>query len=98
MWLRDFFSKHFPNCRTMTYGYNASLRSKSVHTILDFSRTFLRALQEVRNSDMVRVVIVHIYYELGFNSMGRNQGGRCSSSAMAMAESCWRTYIAYTVK
>ena len=59
MWLRDFFSKDFPNCRTMTYGYNASLKSKSVHTILDYSRTFLRALREVRSSDQVGAARVY---------------------------------------
>ena len=30
-----------------------------MHTILHYSRTFLRALQEVRNSDMVRVAMAY---------------------------------------
>ncbi|KAI5778075.1 hypothetical protein EDC01DRAFT_675361 [Geopyxis carbonaria] len=52
MWLRDFFPKHFPNCRTMTYGYDSGIKSNSIYKLVDYSRTFLRALEKVRKSDM----------------------------------------------
>lgn len=48
MWLRDFLPQHFPDCRIMTYGYDASLKSKSVHTLFEFSRKFLQALVRLR--------------------------------------------------
>jgi hypothetical protein len=53
MWLKDFFSEVFPSCRTMTYGYNADLERKSVHTILDYCRKFLSELQSIRKSEEV---------------------------------------------
>ncbi|KAA8909385.1 hypothetical protein FN846DRAFT_918147 [Sphaerosporella brunnea] len=51
MWLRDFFPQHFPNCRTMIYGYNASLKTKSVHRLQDFTQEFLHALKRLRSSE-----------------------------------------------
>jgi hypothetical protein len=53
MWLRDFLRKDFPNCRTMIYGYNSKLQVNATHTILDFGRQFLHALDLVRQSETV---------------------------------------------
>ena len=53
MWLRDFFSKDFPSCRTMIYGYDANLRSQSVYKILDLRNDFLAAISQARHSEEV---------------------------------------------
>ncbi|KAF8538014.1 hypothetical protein BDD12DRAFT_886375 [Trichophaea hybrida] len=37
MWLRDFLAEDFPNCRTMTYGYNSKLESMGIHQIIDYN-------------------------------------------------------------
>ncbi|KAF8246979.1 hypothetical protein K440DRAFT_661715 [Wilcoxina mikolae CBS 423.85] len=48
MWLRHFLSEDFPYCRTLTYGYNADLRSKSRHLLVDYCRRFLTDIQDLR--------------------------------------------------
>src|SRR6266480_4618293 len=54
MWLRDFLSKDMPCCRTMIYGYNAKLSSRSIDTILDYSRGFLEEIKSIRRSKEVK--------------------------------------------
>ena len=61
MWLRDFLSKDMPRCRTMIYGYNAKLSSRSIDTILDYSRGFLEEIKNIRRSKEVRFL-----YHSGF--------------------------------
>jgi len=54
MWLRDFFSKDLPNCRTMIYGYNSKLKSHGVDTIMDYGREFLEGIKRVRHTKELR--------------------------------------------
>ncbi|KAA8904868.1 hypothetical protein FN846DRAFT_907600 [Sphaerosporella brunnea] len=66
MWLRDFLSKDFPNCRTMTFGYNADLKDQSVHRILDYCRRFLKDLEYIRQSqEEARRPIIFIGHSYG---------------------------------
>jgi hypothetical protein len=53
MWLRDFLSKDLPQCRTMTYGYNAKLSSHGVDTILDYGRELMEEIKKIRNTKAV---------------------------------------------
>lgn len=41
MWLRDFLPTIFPNCRIMTYGYNANVVFGSMGTIRTHAKYFL---------------------------------------------------------
>ena len=54
MWLRDFFSKDLPYCRTMIYGYNSKLSSYGIEKILDYGREFMEEIKNVRNTREVR--------------------------------------------
>ncbi|KAA8901295.1 hypothetical protein FN846DRAFT_781305, partial [Sphaerosporella brunnea] len=47
MWLRDFFSKDLPTCRTMIYGYNSKLCSSSIR---DYNLGFLENIKRVRRT------------------------------------------------
>lgn len=55
MWLRDFLSGDLPQCRVMTYGYNSKLTGKSrgIERILDYGRSFLEEIKQVRSADEV---------------------------------------------
>jgi protein SERAC1 len=53
MWLRDFFSKDLPNCRTMIYGYNSKLLSHGIDTIMDYGREFLEGIKRIRYTQEV---------------------------------------------
>ncbi|KAF8242491.1 hypothetical protein K440DRAFT_616892 [Wilcoxina mikolae CBS 423.85] len=48
MWLRDFLAEDFPNCRTMTYGYNSKLESAGIHQTIDYNRSFLAEVAKAR--------------------------------------------------
>jgi hypothetical protein len=48
MWLRHYLSTAFPNCRTMTYGYDSKLRNHGVQTIKDYNLEFLGELKKAR--------------------------------------------------
>ncbi|KAF8539829.1 hypothetical protein BDD12DRAFT_736122, partial [Trichophaea hybrida] len=50
MWLRDFFSKDLPTCRTMIYGYNSKLNCAGIHTILDYNISFLADIKRARRT------------------------------------------------
>ncbi|KAA8909292.1 hypothetical protein FN846DRAFT_756553, partial [Sphaerosporella brunnea] len=50
MWLRDFFSKDLPTCRTMTYGYNSKLGSASIHNLQGYNISFLEDLKRARRA------------------------------------------------
>lgn len=54
MWLRDFFKKDFPECRTLIWGYNSKLNDESsVHKISDYNTLFLRDLNDARRDKKV---------------------------------------------
>jgi hypothetical protein len=53
MWLRDFLSKDLPQCRKMTYGYNAKLSSHGVDKILDDGRELMEEIKKIRNTKEV---------------------------------------------
>lgn len=55
MWLRHFLPDDLPQGRTMIYGYNSKLQSNSIHTILDYTESFLEELKKVRESEEVRL-------------------------------------------
>jgi hypothetical protein len=55
MWLRDFFSKDLPRCRTMVYGYNSKLSSHGIDTILDYGREFMEEIKKVRCTKEVSI-------------------------------------------
>ena len=55
MWLRDFFSKDLPRCRTMVYGYNSKLSSHGIDTILEYGREFMEEIKKVRYTQEVRM-------------------------------------------
>jgi pimeloyl-ACP methyl ester carboxylesterase len=65
MWLRDFFSKHFVDCRTMTYGYNAKLKNHSVNTIGSYTQRFLRDLARLREDTDPDRPIIFIGHSFG---------------------------------
>lgn len=49
MWLQDFLAKDFPDCRTVTYGYNSKLDDKTgTHMTMDYARHFLTELEKIR--------------------------------------------------
>ncbi|KAJ5496628.1 hypothetical protein N7463_008615 [Penicillium fimorum] len=50
MWLRNFFSKDFPRCRTMIYGSNLKLSSRGTHDLLDYGREMLEGIKKIRNT------------------------------------------------
>jgi protein SERAC1 len=54
MWLRDFFSKDLPRCRTLIYGYHSKLSSHGIGTILDYGREFMEEIKKVRYTKEVR--------------------------------------------
>jgi len=56
MWLRDFLSKDLPHCRTMIYGYNSKLTSRSFDKIVDYGRTLMEEIVKVRDTEEVRAV------------------------------------------
>jgi hypothetical protein len=68
MWLRHFLSKDLPQCRTMIYGYNSKLSSRSIGTIEDYSREFLEGLKKVRGTKEVnyysRMMLMDYAFEL----------------------------------
>ena len=49
------FVEDMPCCRTMIYGYNASLSSRGIDTILDYSRGFLEEIKNVRRGKEVNL-------------------------------------------
>ncbi|KAF8247997.1 hypothetical protein K440DRAFT_583947, partial [Wilcoxina mikolae CBS 423.85] len=51
MWLREFFATDFPDCRTMIYGYNSNLKSRTIHKTLYHCQRFLKDLQDLRESE-----------------------------------------------
>ncbi|KAL0633622.1 hypothetical protein Q9L58_007446 [Maublancomyces gigas] len=53
MWLRHFLSQDLPQCRTMIYGYDSSLKpeSRSIHSIPDYTDSFLEELKKARTTD-----------------------------------------------
>lgn len=53
MWLRDFLEEDLPHCRVMIYGYNSKLASNSVHTIPDYTDSFLEELKKAWQSKEV---------------------------------------------
>lgn len=53
MWLRHFLPEDLPQGRTMIYGYNSRLQSNSIHTILDYTESFLEELKKARVSEEV---------------------------------------------
>jgi hypothetical protein len=55
MWLRDFFSKDLPCCRTMIYGYHSKLSSHGIDTILEYGREFMEEIKKVRYTKEVRI-------------------------------------------
>ncbi|KAL1637636.1 hypothetical protein SLS58_009239 [Diplodia intermedia] len=61
MWLRDFLSKDLPQCRVLTYGYNSKLTGKSrgLERILDYGRSFLEEIKQVRSTEesLVKAVL-----------------------------------------
>ncbi|KAI5839056.1 ankyrin repeat-containing domain protein [Morchella snyderi] len=48
MWLRHFFEKDRPECRTMIYGYNSRLSEHCVHRLSDYSRGLLEEIDKAR--------------------------------------------------
>lgn len=58
MWLRHFLAEDLPQCRTMIYGYDSSLKpeSRSIHSIPDYTDSFLEELKKARTTDEVRAV------------------------------------------
>ncbi|KAI5843119.1 ankyrin repeat-containing domain protein [Morchella snyderi] len=48
MWLRHFFERDRPECRTMIYGYNSRLREPGIHTLSDYSRGLLEEIYKAR--------------------------------------------------
>ena len=52
MWLRHFLSNDLPQCRTMIYGYDAKLTSRSVARIRDYSLGLLDDLKRVRHGEV----------------------------------------------
>jgi hypothetical protein len=48
MWLRDFFSKDLPQCRTMIYGYNSKLSSRGIERVLDYGRELIEEIKQIR--------------------------------------------------
>jgi hypothetical protein len=54
MWLRDFFRRDFPNCRTFTYGYNAKLNDPNVSGLEDYGHEFLEEIKKIRVTQEVR--------------------------------------------
>lgn len=53
MWLRDFLSEDFPQCRTMIYGYNSNLKDQTIHEIPDYTDSFLETIKNARESEEV---------------------------------------------
>lgn len=55
IWLRHFLAKDLPQCRTMIYGYDSNLgpENKGMHTIPDYTDTFLEELKQARSSNEV---------------------------------------------
>lgn len=58
MWLRHFLAEDLPQCRTMIYGYDSSLgpESKSIHSIPDYTDSFLEELKKARTTDEARAL------------------------------------------
>ena len=48
MWLRDYLTRDFPNCRIMVYGYNTKLTVRSTADLEDYSTELLDELKGVR--------------------------------------------------
>ncbi|RPB06364.1 hypothetical protein P167DRAFT_514584, partial [Morchella conica CCBAS932] len=48
MWLRHFFERDRPECRTMIYGYNSRLGEPGIHTLSDYSRGLLEEIDKTR--------------------------------------------------
>lgn len=53
MWLADFFSKDYSDCRTFIYGYESKLRDRNESTLGDYGKDFLNQIQEIRSSEEV---------------------------------------------
>lgn len=55
MWLHHFLAEDLPDCRTMIYGYDSSLRpdNQASHTIPDYTERFLEELKKARKSPEV---------------------------------------------
>ena len=53
MWLRDYLREHFPNCRTMTFGYDANMKNHGTNTIADYSDELLAYLEKARDTEAV---------------------------------------------
>jgi hypothetical protein len=55
MWLRDFFSKDLPRCRTMTFGYNSKLSTRGLGRLLEYGREFMEEIKKVRYTNEVSI-------------------------------------------
>jgi hypothetical protein len=71
MWLRDFFSEDFPDCRTMIYGYNSKLNHHSFHTIQDYVQDLLLALKLARKT--AEVYSLNLDFLALYTFLGRRQ-------------------------
>ncbi|KAF8243658.1 hypothetical protein K440DRAFT_38426 [Wilcoxina mikolae CBS 423.85] len=66
MWLRDFFAKDLPNCRTMVYGYNSKLSHNSIHTVWDYKIDLLEQIKKARTTkEQKRRPLIFIGHSFG---------------------------------
>ncbi|KAF8540589.1 hypothetical protein BDD12DRAFT_832783 [Trichophaea hybrida] len=90
MWLREFFSTDFPDCRTMIYGYNSNLKSRSIHNTLYHCQRFLKDLQDLRESEQESkrplifighgyggIIVAHTLVQARFGSLGNDNSLDC---------------------
>lgn len=62
VWLRDFLPVDIPDCRILTYGYDAAVQNSDCKsTIQDYGRQFLEAVLAARDDD-VRTHILMAYF------------------------------------
>lgn len=54
MWLREFLSQDFKNCRTITFGYDSRLDTPGFGKTEDYALDLLNNMSNFRNSDEVR--------------------------------------------
>jgi hypothetical protein len=94
MWLRDFLSKDFPRCRTMTYGYNSKLSSHGVDTILDYGRELMEEIKKIRNTKEVSGGIGVVFWKLAKLTMEfcSSNSDRSFSSHTVLEGSFWLMY------
>lgn len=66
MWLKDFLAYEFPQCRVLTYGYNADLKSSGEGDLLALTRELVGALEMVRKTETERKrPIIWIGHDIG---------------------------------